>query len=62
MTFLKLIVICTLEYENMKQKLGEFMKEKSQGDKIIRKEDIQDFFEGLHAAKRRRLDSNEDNF
>uniref|UniRef100_A0A914D7X5 Uncharacterized protein n=1 Tax=Acrobeloides nanus TaxID=290746 RepID=A0A914D7X5_9BILA len=46
-------------FEQMKSQLNAFMLEKAKENQVIKKEDVENFFEGLRAAKRRRMDGDD---
>uniref|UniRef100_T1IMN0 Putative E3 ubiquitin-protein ligase UBR7 n=1 Tax=Strigamia maritima TaxID=126957 RepID=T1IMN0_STRMM len=46
------------EYNSMKSRLKDYLKSFAEKKKVVRKEDIDEFFTDLHARKRRRLNVN----
>ena len=43
------------EYNDMKSELTDFLKTFADNKKVVRKEDIEEFFEGMHAKKKQKM-------
>ncbi|PSN37508.1 putative E3 ubiquitin-protein ligase UBR7, partial [Blattella germanica] len=49
-------LICFPEYNNMKIQLKEYLQKFAENKKIVREEDIREFFSGMEARKKQRVD------
>jgi E3 ubiquitin-protein ligase UBR7 len=44
------------EYNNMKIQLKEYLQKFAENKKVVREEDIREFFSGMEARKKQRVD------
>jgi len=44
------------EYNNMKIQLKEYLQKFAENKKVVREEDIREFFSGMEARKKQRID------
>ncbi|CAG9822631.1 unnamed protein product [Phaedon cochleariae] len=50
------LVDCIAGYNDLKERLGEYLKKFAENKKIVREEDIKEFFEGMEARKKQRVE------
>ncbi|CAG9858581.1 unnamed protein product [Phyllotreta striolata] len=50
------LVDCIAGYNDLKEKLGDYLKTFAENKRVVREEDIREFFDKMHARKKRRVD------
>lgn len=50
------LVDCIAGYNDLKQHLGDYLKKFAENKKIVREEDIREFFEGMNARKKQKVE------
>ncbi|XP_074030520.1 putative E3 ubiquitin-protein ligase UBR7 [Leptinotarsa decemlineata] len=50
------LVDCIAGYNDLKERLAEYLKKFAENKKIVREEDIREFFEGMNARKKQRVE------
>lgn len=50
------LIDCIEGYNDLKERLAEYLKKFAENKKIVREEDIKEFFDGMNARKRQRVE------
>ncbi|KAG5887761.1 hypothetical protein JTB14_016112 [Gonioctena quinquepunctata] len=50
------LVDCIAGYNDLKERLGEYLKKFAENKKIVREEDIREFFDGMNARKKQKVE------